>query len=216
LYGRGTSDYPKRPYNLDLFDTQLKELITVLGLTLPVDLVGLSMGGCVSVVFCDRHSDSVRRLVLIDPAGYGRNPLRFAKVVTVPILGELILCILGRKKILSSIAKLFHGGDEYLGFIDMACQQMEFIGYGQALLSTLRSGVLDDNSGSYHRVGKQERSSLLIWGTEDRAVPFQKSKKVREVIPQIEFHAIDGAGHVPHYERPEVVIPLIVEFLSRK
>ncbi len=216
LYGRGTSDRPQRPYNQDLFDIQLEELLDVLRLTSPVDLIGLSMGGCVSIVFCDRHPDFIRKLVLIDPAGFSMNFPNLAKLVTAPLLGELVLCLLGRKMFISPIVKGYYGKDQYPEYIDVAYEQMEFQGYRQALLSTLRNGVLGDNSGSYYRVGKQEKPSLLIWGTRDRAVPFHTNNKVREAIPQIEFHAIDGVGHVPHYECPNVVNPIILDFLSRE
>jgi pimeloyl-ACP methyl ester carboxylesterase len=69
---------------------------------------------------------------------------------------------------------------------------------------------------TYRRVGEQERPALLIWGREDEAIPFDTHEKVRETIPHIEFHAIDGAGHGPHGERPEQVNPLLIEFLRRQ
>ena len=30
------------------------------------------------------------------------------------------------------------------------------------------------------------------------------------------FHAVDDAAHIPHYERPEVVNPIVLEFLRRR
>ena len=41
-------------------------------------------------------------------------------------------------------------------------------------------------------------------------------EKVKQAIPHLEFHAIDEAGHVPHYERPEAVNPILTDFLQRK
>jgi pimeloyl-ACP methyl ester carboxylesterase len=38
---------------------------------------------------------------------------------------------------------------------------------------------------------------------------------VRAAIRDTEFHALDGAGHIPHYEEPEKVNPLIVDFMRR-
>lgn len=35
------------------------------------------------------------------------------------------------------------------------------------------------------------------------------------MLLHVEFHAIDEAGHVPHYEQPEVVNPLLIEFLRK-
>src|SRR5919108_266239 len=45
LFGRGFSDRPATPYNIDLYVRQLSDLLTGLNITRPVSLVGLSMGG---------------------------------------------------------------------------------------------------------------------------------------------------------------------------
>ena len=68
LYGRGYSDRPDIAYDADLFDRQLLELIDKLGVVGPVDVVGLSMGGPITLRFVDRHPHRVRRFGLIAPA----------------------------------------------------------------------------------------------------------------------------------------------------
>ncbi len=60
LYGRGYSDRPDGPYNLDLFVRQIDELLTALKIDRPVDLVGLSMGGYITAGFANRYPDRVR------------------------------------------------------------------------------------------------------------------------------------------------------------
>src|SRR5512135_3114691 len=45
LYGRGYSDRPDVAYDADLFDRQIANLLSALGLGDPLNLVGLSMGG---------------------------------------------------------------------------------------------------------------------------------------------------------------------------
>jgi alpha-beta hydrolase superfamily lysophospholipase len=45
LLGRGLSDRPELIYGPDLFDRQLANLLTAVGIVQPVDLAGLSMGG---------------------------------------------------------------------------------------------------------------------------------------------------------------------------
>ena len=71
LYGRGYSDRPRGiDYNADLFVRQLSELIEAVGIATPVTLVGVSMGGAISVIFTERHPELVRALVLVDPLGF--------------------------------------------------------------------------------------------------------------------------------------------------
>jgi pimeloyl-ACP methyl ester carboxylesterase len=46
-------------------------------------------------------------------------------------------------------------------------------------------------------------------------VPFRHSEKLRKAIPNIEFHAIENCGHIPHFEKPEEVNPILLEFLRK-
>src|SRR5579871_77548 len=65
-YGRGWSDRPALPYDANLYDRQLRELLDALH-TPRVDLAGVSMGGWVTATFASRHPDRIRTLILIDP-----------------------------------------------------------------------------------------------------------------------------------------------------
>ncbi len=69
LFGRGFSDRPQVPYNIELFVNQLTDLLDALRLTQPVNLIGLSLGGPITATFTVRHPGRVQKLVLIDPAG---------------------------------------------------------------------------------------------------------------------------------------------------
>jgi pimeloyl-ACP methyl ester carboxylesterase len=215
LYGRGYSDRPDTDYNQDLFDRQLLNLLSALNIDQPVDLIGLSMGGPISVVFADRHPTMVRKLCLIDPVGFP-GELPFAvKLMQVPLLGEWLMSLLGDKTLVSDLSSDFYGPELISEYQEKYRPQMKYQGFKRALLSTLRNGLLNDMTEIYRRVGKQKRPVLLIWGREDRIIPFDTNEKLREAIPHAEFQAVSEAGHVPHYEQPEVVNPLLIEFLMK-
>jgi pimeloyl-ACP methyl ester carboxylesterase len=76
----------------------------------------------------------------------------------------------------------------------------------------LSTPILDLNE-VYRRLGKQNRSILVVWGREDQVIPFGISQQVLALLPGAEFFVVDRSGHVPHYERPEVVNPRLIEFL---
>jgi pimeloyl-ACP methyl ester carboxylesterase len=67
----------------------------------------------------------------------------------------------------------------------------------------------------YRRLGQAGIPVLLIWGRFDRDVPVAVSDKIHAAVPQAQFHVIEDSAHVPHYEHPEVVNPLIIDFLRR-
>jgi len=216
LYGRGYSDRPNAIYNQELFDRQLWDLVSMLEIEGRVDVVGLSMGGAISMVFVDRHPELVRRLCLIDPAGLPLERSLMERLVKMPVLGEWVINLLGSKVLVSGQKNDFLGAEEQAEFVQRYREQMQYIGFKRALLSTIRSGVTAGAVEAYERVGRQKCPVLLIWGREDHVVPFELSEKVKELIPDVEFHAIDGAGHIPHYEYPEVANPLLIEFLARQ
>jgi len=216
LYGRGYSDRPKVAYNSDLFDRQLLDLLNTLDIHEPVDVVGLSWGGLIAAVFTARHPERVRKLCLIDPGPTGPIEPSFTdRLLIAPLVGDYLMNVFGDSRLLSSQVEDFHNPEkmppDYLGRYRM---QMKYKGFKRALLSTLRN-VPGNIPEIYKRAGEQGRPMLLIWGREDRTVPFAESEKLRELMPGIEFHAIEDAGHLPHIEQPEVVNRLLIDFLRK-
>ncbi len=218
LFGRGASERPRGRYDLARFERQLVELVTALDLGPRVDLVGLSMGGAIAVGVTDRHPDLVRRLVLIDPAGLFASLPWALRLVRVPWVGEVVVALLGRWILIASLEADIHRPGEMAALLgryrEPYLAQTRRWSFFRALLSTVRHGPLSGLDDAYARVGEQARRPLLIWGREDRTVPFALSERARTLLPDAEFHAIDGAGHAPHLERPGVVNKLMIEYLN--
>lgn len=215
LYGRGYSDRPNMNYNYDLFDRQLLNLLGVLGISDRIDLVGLSLGGAISVVFTDRHPEFVRKLCLIDPAGLPWKQSFTARLTQAPLLGEWLMGLLGGKVLVSNLKDYFYDERSFQKLESAFQKQMQFVGFKKALLSTLRSGATTGAKEAYEQVGNRNDPVLLIWGRQDQVVPFEISNKVRDLMPNIEFYVIDDAKHIPHYERPEEVNAIIIDFLLK-
>jgi pimeloyl-ACP methyl ester carboxylesterase len=215
LFGRGYSDRPFAVYNADLFDRQLMHLCSTLSLAQPFDLVGLSMGGSIAMVFTERHPELVRKLCLISPAGFEVSLSSTARLLNIPLLGEILFSLFAEQVVIGSQPKDFFRPERFPDYTDRVRPQMKYKGYRRALLSTLRDGPLDGLSASYRQVGQQDRPILLLWGRQDQTVPFALNEKVREALPRAEFHVIEEAGHVSQYEQPELVNSLLVEFLKK-
>jgi pimeloyl-ACP methyl ester carboxylesterase len=213
LFGRGFSDRPQTTYDQSFFDRQLAELVSSLRINQPIDLVGLSMGAAISVLFCLHHPELVQKLVLIDPAGFPTEIFRWIWIFKLPLMGELLMSLIGERFLQTATAKGALNTDKYPSVDNIIRHQMKIIGYRRALLSTLRNNVLGDLSDVYQEVGKQDREVCLIWGTEDRLMPLEMNMHVRQAMPYLTFYPISDAGHVPHYDQPEIVLPLLIDFL---
>ena len=215
LFGRGFSDRPDLPYDIDLFVRQLSDLLDALRLTRPVNLVGLYMGGPITATFTARFPDRVKSLTLIDPAGarpVSLTPL--VKVLKVPGVAEAIFGLVGSETLIRSVAKDFFDPKLIEHFTARYRVQMQYKGFLRAVLSTARNGMLESFLETYRQVGKMDKPVLLFWGRDDRTIPFEHSKDLHAALPNAEFHPIEHAGHIPHSERPDEVNPVLLEFLK--
>lgn len=66
------------------------------------------------------------------------------------------------------------------------------------------------------RLGKVAVPALVVMGTKDRDWPDPEAE-ARWIADQLhaELLLVDGAGHYPHAERPEVVAPVVLALLGR-
>jgi pimeloyl-ACP methyl ester carboxylesterase len=214
LFGRGFSDRPDTRYNIDLFVKQLADLLEALRFTRPVNLVGLSTGGPITATFTARFPERVNKLVLIDPIGARILALaRVLKVAAMPIVGEAIISLFRSDGIVKSIASNLLDRKLVGQFQDRYIASMQFKGFKRGILSSIRNGILDSFLKTYEHVGKMDKPVLLFWGRDDPTVPFKHSRHLRAAMPNLEFHVIENCGHIPHYEKPEEVNPILLEFL---
>jgi pimeloyl-ACP methyl ester carboxylesterase len=214
LFGRGFSDRPRLKYDIHLFVRQLTDLLDALHFG-PVDLVGLSMGGPITTAFLTQYPERVRRQVLIDPAGAKAIQLSFIlKGAKFPSIGEVTFGLFGSEGLVRSMASDFFDPAMIEEFQARYRIQMQFKGFMRAILSSIRNGMLDSFYVTYQLAGKLGKPTLLFWGRDDRTVPFDHSAEILKAIPHAEFHAIDDCGHLPHFEKPEIVHPILKRFLE--
>lgn len=217
LYGRGYSDRPNTTYDDNLFDRQLIELLDALKFTQPVDVVGLSMGGAITVQFLDRHPERVRRFALFAPAGFTMHVPWKYYVMHWPGVGEWIMKAFGDEYLGSGVTRHMQlDPAQEIEFTRKYLDPMRYKGHKRALLSTLRHTPMLTLQPVYERAGKKGRKGLLFWGTADHVVTFKNSELVKAAMPDIEFHAVDGCGHTLNYEKPEEVNAALIDFLKRE
>ncbi len=215
LFGRGYSDRPHADYNIHLFVRQLKDLLDALNFA-QVNLIGLSMGGLITTAFVSEYPDYVHKHVLIDPAGAKRIRLAWlVEAAKIPFIGELALGLLGSGNMVKGIASDLFDPKLVEHFQAQYRIQMQYKGFKRAILSTLRNGMLDSFREIYARAGQLRKPTLLFWGRNDATVPYEYSALIMQALPHTEFHTIEDCGHLPHYEKPEIVNPILLEFLLK-
>jgi pimeloyl-ACP methyl ester carboxylesterase len=216
LLGRGFSDRLDVRYDIDQFVRQLADLLDALNIIRPVCLVGLSMGGAITATLTARYPERVDRLVLIDPAG-ARN-LFFSpllKAVTMPGIGERLLDLAGNGGIIRTIASDIYDRKLVEHFVQRYMVQVQYKGFRNAILSTVRNNVIGCCIETYRQVGSLGKPVLLIWGRHDTTVPLSHSSDLRAAMPGVDFHIIEDCSHIPHYEKPDETNALLLDFLRK-
>ncbi len=215
LYGRGYSSRPNVRYDTDLFVAQLYELIQVLSLPLPVNLVGLSMGGAIVADFTVRYPEMVNKLAFIAPAGFLKRTV-LMKLMGMSVIGKCIYESFGKKTLIKGVLETI--GDSIEDRMQMKQvyeEQMQIPGYREAILSTLRYGPICGMEDVYVRLGRQKREGCLIWGEKDDVVPFYWSKKVIEWVPWLILHSIKEGTHAVNYQKADMVNSILHTFFKR-
>ena len=184
-------------------------------------LVGHSMGGGVTLQFAIQFPDRIEKLVLVDSAGLGREIHLLVRLISLPLIGEL-LTRPSRKGTFQLLKTYFYDStlitDE---LVEMVYQLASLPGAQKSFLSCLRSGVnlLGFRTTTIRSIIDNLTGiavpTLVVWGKQDHILPLAHAYLAKDRIPNTELHILDPCGHIPQMERPGDFNELLLEFLAR-
>jgi pimeloyl-ACP methyl ester carboxylesterase len=221
LPGHGLSDKPADPgaYRLERQIAVVRALLDVERLD-AVDVVAQSMAGTIALELALAGEARLRRLVLVNPAVFGRIRLqRFGRVVSPPAV-ELVLPRLVTRWVVTRAHRLVYGDpslitdrdeDEYWA-------PSQFPSYARAmrhLLHEFRWGRPPAEAMA-SRLRGLPRPALVVLGTRDRLVRGARPY-VRRLIAlgaPLEVHEVIGGGHAVNEERPAEVVAAALRFFG--
>ena len=217
LVGHGFTDRPGlRTYDKALYVKQLAELIDRLGISYPVSVVGTSQGGSIGACFAAANPGKVERLAFLSPlfddVVGSASPL--VKILSTRLAGELLLQLAGDSK-LSDLSDRISSPDKKAVLESEVAEQFRFRGKRRAILANVRGDSFTNPKAAYEDVKAQGIPTMLTWGTQDKLLLEDSMGRLRDLLPDIEYHAIDGAAHLAHYEYPELINPILIDFLAR-
>ncbi len=216
LFGHGFSDRPKLPrYDRLVYNVQLAELLGHLDVPYPVRLVGSSQGGSIAACFAAENPGAVSKLALLAPFFDelpGSESLAY-RLVVAPLVGDLLFRLMSDRK-LADLSDAVVSVDTVAALDRQVAEQFRYRGKRRAILANVRGDALVDATPCYRMVGEQGIPLLLTLGTLDQKIPRESMSRLRELLPDIEYHEIKGAGHLAHYESPDQMNPLLTRFLA--
>jgi pimeloyl-ACP methyl ester carboxylesterase len=222
LFGHGRSAKPRGDYSLGAHASGIRDLLGVLGFERGT-AVGHSLGGGVALQFAYQFPEFTERLALVSSGGLGREVHPLLRAAALPG-SELLLPLLARDwtvrvgEAVGAFADriglqlgpdLAEFGRGYASLIDPEARQ--------AFIHTLR-GVVDFSGQRVSALDRvylaEEMPTLIVWGTADPIIPLEHGREAHRRIPGSELIEIDGAGHWPQLDDPEILAEELSDFIE--
>jgi pimeloyl-ACP methyl ester carboxylesterase len=216
-------------HNTRLLDRFVREVTGT-----PVILAGNSMGGLISLMQTAAAPETVRGLVLIDPAlpPPRQTPDRQVAgqflLYALPGLGEFyVRAVMSRRPPELAVQRLIElcfadpsRADPAMVTASIALateRQRQERANAAAFLAASRSlmRVLGQRHRYWEMTASVQVPVLLIGGEADRLVPAASTREAAARNPRWETVMLPGVGHTPQLEVPDNVIGTIREWLSR-
>lgn len=207
----GESDKPMTAYqDTEYYAELIGEALDKLGVT-SADFVGNSMGGTISLTLALTRPTLVRRMVLMGPGG---SPTMFTPQMTEGI------------KILQDY---YQGEGPTLEKLEAAIRIMV---YDQTMVTpelikqrfaaSTRPDLLKKREWKGHamhdlwtRISGIEHPVLLVYGKEDRVIPWDSSLLLLRLLPNASLHVFPKCGHWAQLEKTDQFNALVDDYVSQ-
>lgn len=217
--GFGRSDKIRRPDFFTFIAPFVSGFMDALDIE-KATLMGISLGGAISLKFAVQFPEKLEKLILVDSGGLGTDLPFSMGLVSLPFLGEL-LTRPNRKATYQFLKPLVYDpkvlDDEV---VDFYYGLSKLPGAQQSLLVILRSfcnifgpfkDLINDVKSSLKHIGAP---TLIVWGRHDASFPLSHAYYAKENIRDSQLHIMERCGHLPNFENPEEFNRTILKFLS--
>lgn len=226
LLGFGGSDKAPVDYSVELWQELLKDFWHE-HIQEPAVFIGNSIGALLSLAIAANHPEIVAGGVLLNCAG-GLNhrpeelhfPLRqimtiFTNVVSSPGLGPFLFDRIRQKHRIRNTLKQVYGNKAAITneLVELLYQPSCDPGAQKVFASIVTAPPGPQPTELLPQV---QCPLLVLWGEDDPWTPVSGGRIFQEFARSqpIKFVSIPKTGHCPHDERPEVVNPLILDWLN--
>ncbi|GAB4829050.1 Alpha/beta hydrolase domain-containing protein vte7, variant 3 [Ancistrocladus abbreviatus] len=170
----------------------------------PMILVGPSLGAAIAIDFAVNHPEAVSKLVLIDASVYAAGTGNKAKLPkAVAYAGNALLRLYVNKLAFNGIS--FSTSLDWMNAGRLHCF---FPWWADATVDFMKSGGYD----VIPLIKQVTQKTLIIWGEDDQIISNKLAVRLHCELQNATLRQISECGHIPHVEKPNAVVNLIVRF----
>lgn len=222
LPGFGESDKPDVHYGIAFFIEVFEKFLDAIHIA-KASLVGISMGGAISIGYTLKHPQVVEKLVLVDSYGLQRKVrMQFLSYLYVrtPGVRRMTYWLLKQRAFIKYTMKsiLKRPGSITDELIDLIHQQVMIPGVAKAFSDIQDTDMTWKGVKTVYldQLPQIQAKALIIHGGEDRLVPLVCSEEAQRLIPNAKLEILEGCGHWPQRDHPEEFNRIVREFLMSK
>ena len=182
-------------------------------------IVGSSAGGLIAGLTALKYPDRVEKVALVGSAGLGRQLSWPLRLISIPVVGELIYQprMFGKAAV---ARRLFYRPPDVLDAIYPELLRVKCLPHAPyVMLRSVRSGVtlmgLRPDLNMLDRLRGLQAPLLTVWGEDDAIIPAAQAEDVRRALPGSAVHTLPQCGHWPHMEKPDQFNQILTAFLSQ-
>lgn len=187
----------------------LVELLDALGESRPAVVVGLSMGGYVTMELLRRHPDRVRALVLVDTRAAADAPEVAAgrRETAARVLREGTLVVAD-----AMVDRLFASGSPET----LRRQWRDIMAATPPTGAAAALRAMAERPDSTVTLAEHALPALVVVGEEDAITPPEEAHRMCRIMPDAQLRVVHGAGHMTPVESPDRFAALMREFLEER
>lgn len=209
LRGHGLSDKPDERYTMATLAADVAAFVTALGIG-PVHVVGLSLGGMVAQQLAISHPAWVRSLVLINTLpGLWPPPRTMLRTLWGRLRALRVERARGMQDTAAIVAASLFPEPHQRLFRDMTTRRIA----ENDVTAYRRSTAAIARFWPGRTLQRVVSPTLILSGELDTVVPPVYQERLLRRLPHARLVRIPGSRHASNIDRPEVVNPLILEFL---
>ncbi|HWN99297.1 MAG TPA: alpha/beta hydrolase [Blastocatellia bacterium] len=209
LRGFGRSGFANTPQSIEQMASDLRGLMQALGIDRAL-LVGLSMGGYISLSFYRNYPDCVRALVLADTRASADTQEARDRRIKAAEKAERE----GSGAIADDMVPMLLGRSTLSARPDLISRTREMIEANSPAGIAAAQRAMAARRDSTDLLAAMNLPVLIIVGSEDSLTPVAEAETMHRAIRASRLQVIEGAGHLSNLERPREFDAALREFVE--